>query len=1347
MTPDKPKASNAKTQPAPAKPAAAKPTVSPVAAPLKPAPTKGAAAPMTAPPKPPPLFRPVDWLVFGVVAVLLMVAYSLTRAPNLTLQDSGEEAVASMYAGVPHPPGYPIWTIVTYCFTKLIPYSNIAWRVSIASSLAAALASALIALMVSRGSSMFLESIEEFKNIDRSLEKMICFVSGFVSGLLIGFNGFLWSQADIVEVYPLSTLSLAGVMICLMRWIYAPHQHRYLYLSWFLYGVCFNNHQSLLVIAVSMEVVVALAQPRLGRDLFLGNVIIWILGLIGKEMGYVPTLKDNPPLMAFYCVIGIGSLIAFVWLWFKTRQVFTAMHWGMICFFAFLFGAMFYFYMPIASMTNPPLNWGYPRTVAGFFHALTRGQYERIHPTNNWITYFKQMWYITGEGAVEEFNVIYLLLAFIPFFFAARLLARERCWLWGVLAFYVMLGPGLLWLLNPAPDRQSVSLNKVFFTPSHSMISMFVGYGLTFLAAMLVTQYERFRKPILIAFSVVSGFALFHLATTWQDTPYYILRYAAVFGFGAAAAATLLLLLSRSRVPLALLLAVFATLPGYSIMRHWSDNEQRGHYFGFWFGHDMFTPPFLAPDGSLSYDPKLRADLMKDPDKAKLIYPEMDKDTILFGGTDPGRFAPTYMIFCESFIPPKDRTNPNFDRRDVYIITQNALADGTYLNYIRAQYFRSAQIDPPFFSELVRSDRERERNYRTNLLARMLLPLDHFFLNLGDEIEKERRTDSSMFKEADFVNLPVFCRALKQGGAPAAVSKYLYDHLSPGTQEMVKSEAAGPALAKALAHDLNQLMNGEYEANRRLPEMAEELTTLTNQMASLKETGKSDSGAFHKAESRAAELRKEVVDALKIVPFYETNRFKDVALSEYVKQFIAQNPQLHSRIRLSRLLLEESYPGLFAKSLGGVYPDREIYTPSNEDSQKCFADYMADAQERMKRNALKPGEDVRVVENRVQVSGQVAVMAINGLLTKVIFEHNPNSEFYVEESFPLDWMFPHLTPYGIIMKINRKPVPELTEEMVRRDHEFWSQYSRRLVGNWITYDTPISNICAFAEKVYVHHDYKGFTGDRRFIRDDDAQKAFSKLRSSIGGVYAWRIDNTRNELERQRAMKEAEFAFKQAFAFCPYSPEALYRFVNILLRQGRVEDALLMATTAKKLDPDNAGLDRLIEELSKMKKQQQTALQGQGPLSGLEAEYAARPGNVSNALQLANTLAQMGQTDRVRQIADALLTNAPGDVSAVYFTVQVYSQLHSTPKLEIALQNWVKVNPSPEAWLDLAAIKTALGKQPEALAAVRICLDINARRLAANPNASNLALMARSDERLRPLQALPEFQHMLATNR
>ena len=73
----------------------------------------------------------------------------------------------------------------------------------------------------------------------------------------------------------------------------------------------------------------------------------------------------------------------------------------------------------------------------------------------------------------------------------------------------------------------------------------------------------------------------------------------------------------------------------------------------------------------------------------------MSKDAILFGGTDPGRFCPTYMIFCESFIPHKDQPleDQKFDRRDVYIITQNALADPTYLEYIRAHILSQAHAD------------------------------------------------------------------------------------------------------------------------------------------------------------------------------------------------------------------------------------------------------------------------------------------------------------------------------------------------------------------------------------------------------------------------------------------------------------------------------------------------------------------------------------------------------------------------------------------------------------------------------------------------------------------------------
>ena len=111
----------------------------------------------------------------------------------------------------------------------------------------------------------------------------------------------------------------------------------------------------------------------------------------------------------------------------------------------------------------------------------------------------------------------------------------------------------------------------------------------------------------------------------------------------------------------------------------------------------------------------------------------------------------------------------------------------------------------------------------------------------------------------------------------------------------------------------------------------------------------------------------------------------------------------------------------------------KIYMPTDEDSQKCFQDYMQDVAQRRSKNQLKPGENVTVgADGKLQVSGQMAVMQINGLLAKIIFDKNPDREFYIEESFPLDWMYPYLEPHGLIFKINRQPLPGLSDDIVEQ---------------------------------------------------------------------------------------------------------------------------------------------------------------------------------------------------------------------------------------------------------------------------------------------------------------------------
>ena len=255
----------------------------------------------------------------------------------------------------------------------------------------------------------------------------------------------------------------------------------------------------------------------------------------------------------------------------------------------------------------------------------------------------------------------------------------------------------------------------------------------------------------------------------------------------------------------------------------------------------------------------------------------------------------------------------------------------------------------------------------------------------------------------------------------------------------------------------------------------------------------------------------------------------------------------------------------------------KIYTPTGQDSQRCFNDYLNDAQRRLQHDQrfpdqpkqLKPGEDVRQQGDHVEVSGQVAVMSINGLLTKVIFDQNPDREFYAEESFPLDWMYPYLTPNGLIMKLNRRPLAELSPEVLVRDRDYWREITAVTVGDMVHDDTSISKLVEKVEQVYVQHDLQGFTGDPTFVENYYAKAILSKLRTSIGGIYAWRLATNapaeyqpKAEDDRQRLVEQTDLAFRQGFALCPYSPEAVFRYANFLVESHRVQDARMIAQTA-----------------------------------------------------------------------------------------------------------------------------------------------------------------------------------------
>jgi len=315
--------------------------------------------------------------------------------------------------------------------------------------------------------------------------------------------------------------------------------------------------------------------------------------------------------------------------------------------------------------------------------------------------------------------------------------------------------------------------------------------------------------------------------------------------------------------------------------------------------------------------------------------------------------------------------------------------------------------------------------------------------------------------------------------------------------------------------------------------------------------------SFHDWDNRLLhKFGRDIIDSIPTNSIYfggtDSGRFVVTALSES-----------HRHGKPFFTLAQNALPdGSYLHYLRRMYSDR-IYIPTDADVRAAFNDLYDDAWQHTTNGQREPEE----------------VMAFNWLLVKTILKHNPEHEFYVEESFPSSSMYPQLSPHGLILKLNREELPELTEFVTQADHEYWRRYAAQLVGDWMKDETSVKQVCDFGEKVYLRKDLSGFTGDPAFARCEAAQKSFSKLRSSIGGLYAWRQIHAVTAEEKARMGREADYAFRQALALCPCSLEVVSRYVKLLSSEKRTVDALLVAETCERFNPGNAQIIQMVEQL------------------------------------------------------------------------------------------------------------------------------------------------------------------------
>ncbi len=1025
-------------------------------------------------------FRRSDWIACWATFVVSLIVYVITLQPTVGLEDSGELCVASDYLGVPHPPGYPSWSLLTWLFQWIFHgftyhgHPNPAWAVNLFSAVAGAAACGVIALLISRSGMDLLRSLGKESNLlGEKTESLFCSVAGISGGLLLAFGQGMWSQSVIAEVYSLNIFFQSLVLVFLYRWVSEPRNYKWLILCGFIFGLGITNHQTLMFMGLAIAIAVVLNDLEMFQKKYLG----WVLGAIGALVVAFIGIWYNSVAVLFLGVIGcIGACLGirkpflardfvivgamflllagmnkwaaetegyakFAWdtgpdtgeVWYKSGfwiwslyallipliATFTLPRGKIVgpTFLVIFIGLAFYLYMPISSDQNPPINWGYPRTWQGFMHAITRGQYEKVKLAHVFSMRFLQQIGTYLMDLRSQFYGPTALLAAIPFFFGWKVGRKNICWLVTTLVAFLSVGIVFMILQNPKTDIQSLFIGRVQYIQSHAIYVLWLGYGILLLMA--------------------------YLEALVKNNP-----------FTKVAGVVLVLLLPFS--------LIYKNFYDKEQLKVYGGADQGGHDFGWQFGNwQLQGVKGIEEDLRAWYSPEEFEKIWAEyPNKA---YPQpMGTNAIFFGGTDPGRFVPTYMIYSAKV------------RQDVYLITQNALADHTYMSVMRDLYGDQIWIPSPIDVNMAFQIYSQQNKNQAN--------------RVGNSVQVEGVQN-----------------VMKINGI---LSKMIFDH--------------------------NQ----------------------------------------YRTETKTDEKTRPVGAA--VVP---------------------EDPQIDPETGLPQL-----------------------------------------------------------------------------------------RTFYVEESYAMQWMYPYLTPHGLIMKVNSKPTP-ITDEMVKNDTDFWNWYCDRLLN------------------------------DNKFMRDIVARKSFSKLRSSIAGLYA----------QRGRP-KEAEAAFRQAIALYDLSPEANYRMAEMLARQGRFDEAIAIHEEFLSKDPKNAQAQAFLDYMKDRKKMTSR-------LQVLEQKRKSGQMQINEIIDLASLYFSANQPNQADTLMIECLRNDKTSAETAMQIAQLMAQKQRYNVVEQALLKYTKLKPeNPGGWIDLAALQLALNKRADMWKSLDKAIE-------ADPDRTRAQL--RKDARFNPVRTTEKFKNLV----
>ena len=376
--------------------------------------------------------------------------YVMTVAPTVTFEDSGELISAAYCLGVPHEPGYPLFTMLGKLFT-LLPLGTVAFRVNLMSAFFTALAGVFVfSSMVLLIENIFITS-RFWKNTGSRSLKFLKYSVGLCAGLLFGAAYTSWAQAVITEVYGLNSLftSLFVFLTFLLTRQQEERKKRIcFYALCLIMGLSLTNHTTSAMFIPLIAVYLYLFEKKLLKD----------FTLLAKSFGF------------------------------------------------FFLGLLPFGYLPIAAHRNPVINWGDPGNFVNFLRVITRHQYGQTPRTLE--GFVSQFWVFLSELLTKQWFPA--VLAFAAAGLIVLYLKSRRVFVFALVFLFFSM-PVTTFMTNfdvstAASAFEHKALVSVFYIPAYLFLSILMGTGIFYaLTIFRLNAVSSYGAALLLPMAVFIG--------------------------------------------------------------------------------------------------------------------------------------------------------------------------------------------------------------------------------------------------------------------------------------------------------------------------------------------------------------------------------------------------------------------------------------------------------------------------------------------------------------------------------------------------------------------------------------------------------------------------------------------------------------------------------------------------------------------------------------------------------------------------------------------------------------------------------------------------------------------------